>query len=105
MMNTRQIVYFVLLLSCFLVLPATLWGQADAGNIIGIVRDTSGAVLPGVSVEASSPALIERTRTTVSDEGGRYRIGELRPGTYTITFALPGFRTLKREAIELTTGF
>src|SRR5438876_8800862 len=104
-MNVRRTGYFLLLFSCFLFLPATVWGQAETGNIIGTVRDTSGAVLPGVSVEAASPALIERTRTAVSDEGGRYRIGELRPGTYTITFALPGFRTLKREAIELTTGF
>ena len=104
-MNARRTGYFLLLFSCFLFLPATVWGQAETGNIIGTVRDTSGAVLPGVSVEAASPALIERTRTAVSDEGGRYRIGELRPGTYTITFALPGFRTLKREAIELTTGF
>src|SRR2546422_888363 len=104
-MNVRRTGYFLLLFSCFLFLPATVWGQAETGNIIGIVRDTSGAVLPGVTVEAASPALIERTRTAVSDEGGRYRIGELRPGTYTITFALPGFRTLKREAIELTTGF
>src|SRR5436309_6248165 len=103
-MNNRQIVYFMLLL-CFLFLPATVWGQAETGNIIGIVRDTSGAVLPGVTVEAASPALIERTRTAVSDEGGRYRIGELRPGTYTVTFALPGFSTLKRDGIELTTGF
>src|SRR2546427_601140 len=104
-MNVRRTGYFLLLFSCFLFLPATVWGQAETGNIIGIVRDTSGAVLPGVSVEAASPALIERIRTAVSDEGGRYRIGDLRPGTYTITFALPGFSTLKRESIELTSGF
>src|SRR5439155_1309257 len=85
--------------------PATVWGQAETGNIIGIVRDTSGAVLPGVTVEAASPALIERIRTTVSDEAGRYRIGDLRPGTYTVTFTLPGFSTLKRDSIELTSGF
>src|SRR5438093_770258 len=103
-MNARRTVY-LLLFSCFLFLPATVWGQADTGNIIGIVRDTSGAVLPGVTVEAASPALIEKIRTAVSDEGGRYRIGDLRPGTYTLTFALPGFSTLKRESIELTSGF
>ncbi len=104
-MNVRRTGYFLLLFSCFLFLPATVWGQADTGNIIGIVRDTSGAVLPGVTVEAASPALIEKIRTAVSDEGGRYRIGDLRPGTYTVTFALPGFSTLKRESIELTSGF
>src|SRR5438046_10623635 len=101
-MNVRRAGYFLLLFSCFLFLPATVWGQAETGNIIGTVRDTSGAVLPGVSVEAASPALIERTRTAVSDEGGRYRIGEWRPRTYPITVALPGFRTLKREALDLT---
>src|SRR5213083_1597709 len=104
-MNVRRTGYFLLLFSCFLFLPATVWGQAETGNIIGIVRDTSGAVLPGVTVEAASPALIERIRTAVSDEGGRYRIGDLRPGTYTVTFALPGFSTLRRDGIELTTGF
>src|SRR5262245_16952812 len=104
-MNARRTVYFLLLFSCLLFVPATVWGQADTGNIIGVVRDTSGAVLPGVAVEAASPALIERTRTVVSDEGGRYRIGELRPGTYTVTFTLPGFSALRREGIELTTGF
>src|SRR5438093_8381609 len=103
-MNARRTVY-LLLFSCFLFLPATVWGQADTGNIIGIVRDTSGAVLPGVAVQAASPALIEKIRTAVSDEGGRYRIGDLRPGTYTLTFALPGLSTLKRESIELTSGF
>src|SRR6266568_4306149 len=90
---------------CFLLLPAIVWAQAETGNIVGIVRDTSGAVIPGVSVEAASPALIEKARTTVSDEQGRYRIVDLRPGLYTVTFALPGFSELRREGIELTTGF
>ena len=90
---------------CFLLLPAIVWAQAETGNIVGIVRDTSGAVIPGVSVEAASPALIEKARTTVSDEQGRYRIGDLRPGLYTVTFTLPGFSALRREGIELTTGF
>ena len=69
----------------------------------GVVKDTSGAVLPGVTVEASSPALIEKVRTTVTDERGEYRITELRPGTYAVTFTLPGFSTLKREGLELRT--
>src|SRR2546427_10631087 len=90
---------------CFLLLPAIVWAQAETGNIVGIVRDTSGAVIPGVSVEAASPALIEKAPTTVRDEQGRYRIGDLRPGLYTVTFALPGFSALRREGIELTTGF
>src|SRR5437762_8345493 len=103
-MKAPRIVYF-LLLSCFVFLPATVWAQAETGNLVGIVRDTSGAVLPGVSVEAASPALIEKVRATITDEQGRYRIGDLRPGTYTVTFTLPGFSTLKRESLELTTGF
>ena len=95
-----------LLLACLVVLvPAIAWGQADTGNIAGVVRDTSGAVMPGVTVEASSPALIEKVRSVVTDSQGLYRIVDLRPGTYTVTFALPGFSTVKREGIALTTGF
>src|SRR5215471_8915137 len=103
-MDVPRVVRLVLV-SCFLLLPANVWPQAETGNLIGIVRDTSGAVLPGVAVEAASPALIEKIRTAVSDEQGRYRIGDLRPGVYTVTFALPGFSALKREGIELTSGF
>ena len=69
------------------------------------VRDTSGAVLPGVTVEASSPALIEKVRTTVSDSNGQYRIEDLRPGVYKVSFTLPGFSTFEREGIELTGSF
>ena len=79
--------------------------QAPASAIAGTVRDTSGAVLPGVSVEASSPALIEKTRTSVTDGQGRYSITELRPGIYVVTFRLSGFATLIRENIELASGF
>src|SRR5712671_4426238 len=70
--------------------------------VAGIVRDSSGAILPGVSVEASSPVLIEKSRTVVTDGTGQYRIVDLKPGTYTVTFALSGFSTIKREAVELT---
>ena len=73
--------------------------------IAGVVRDGSGGVLPGVTVEAASPALIEKVRTVVTDDQGRYNIVDLRPGTYTVTFSLSGFNTLKREGIELTSGF
>src|SRR3954464_8690159 len=70
--------------------------------IAGIVKDASGAILPGVSVEASSPVLIEKSRTVVTDGTGQYRIVDLKPGTYTVTFTLSGFSTVKRETIELT---
>jgi hypothetical protein len=73
--------------------------------IAGIVRDTSGAVLPGVTVEAASPALIEKTRAVTTDGEGRYNIVDLRPGVYTVTFSLEGFSSVKRDGIELPSGF
>ena len=85
-----------------LFLPAAAFAQAA---ITGVVRDTSGAVLPGVTVEAASPVLIERTRSVVSDDTGQYRIVDLRPGNYALTFTLPGFNTVKREGIELSGDF
>ena len=75
------------------------------GAIAGRVVDETGGVLPGVTVEAASPALIEGFRTTVTDGEGRYQIIELRPGSYTVTFSLPGFSTIRREGIDLSTGF
>jgi len=86
--------------------PAAARGQlADSASIAGVVRDASGAVLPGVTVEAASPALIDKIRTTVTDGQGLYRIVDLRPGMYTVTFSLAGFSTFRREGLELTTGF
>lgn len=73
--------------------------------IAGVVKDTTGAVLPGVTVDASSPALIEGSRTTITDEAGQYNIVALRPGEYTVTFTLTGFRIVKREGIKLPTSF
>src|SRR5207244_8675736 len=100
-MNAQRIIRLVMA-SCLLLVPMIVLAQSDSGNIVGIVKDISGAVLPGVAIEAGSPALIEKIRTTVTDEQGRYRIGDLRPGTYTVTFALPGFSTLKPASLELT---
>jgi hypothetical protein len=100
-MKTRWIPALVVV-SSFLLLPASAWAQS---SITGVVRDGSGAVLPGVTVEAASPALIEKVRSTVSDEQGRYRIVDLRPGTYSVTFALAGFSTSKREGLELRAEF
>jgi hypothetical protein len=89
-------------LSVLLLLPAAAYSQAA---ITGVVRDTSGGVLPGVTVEAASQALIEKVRSVVSDDTGQYRIVDLRPGTYSVTFSLPGFTTVKREGIELSGTF
>ena len=69
------------------------------------MKDTSGAVLPGVTVEAASPVLIEKTRSTVTDGSGAYQIINLQPGTYTVTFTLPGFNTFVRDQIELSGSF
>src|SRR5688572_26699255 len=83
-------------------------GAANAqtlGTIAGSVKDASGAVLPGVTVEASSPALIEKVRTAVTDGTGLYRLVNLPPGSYTVTFTLPGFNTTRREAVEVSIGF
>src|SRR5881396_3278824 len=85
-----------------LLLPAAAFAQAA---ITGVVKDASGAVLPGVIVEAASPVLIEKVRSVVSDDTGQYRIVDLRPGTYAVTFSLPGFSTVKREGIELSGTF
>src|SRR6059036_3802103 len=87
------------ILSLALLLPSAAFAQAA---VTGVVRDTSGAVLPGVTVEAGSPVLIEKVRSVVSDATGQYRIVSLPPGTYSVTFTLPGFSTVKREGVELT---
>jgi len=88
-----------------LLLPAPARAQQSPSGIAGVVRDTSGGVLPGVTVEAASPALIEKFRSVVTDGEGRYNIVDLRPGTYAVTFSLTGFNTLKRDGITLTAGF
>ena len=88
----------------FAALLCSLSSPALAQSIAGTVRDSSGGILPGVSVEAASPALIEKTRTVVTDGAGQYQIIDLRPGTYTITFTLPGFNTIVRQNLELSGG-
>jgi hypothetical protein len=92
----RASVRTVLVLAFLIGAHSVAWAQA---TIAGAVRDSSGAVLPGVTVEAASPALIEKVRTAVTDGTGRYRIENLVPGTYTVTFTLPGFVTLVREGL------
>ena len=96
MARITRILFF---LGCAIGTPAAAWAQAA---LAGVVRDTSGAVLPGVTVEAASPALIEKARTAVTDGTGQYRVEDLRPGTYDVTFTLPGFNVLRREGIVLS---
>ena len=88
----------IIFLAAWLI-PAVASAQ---GSVTGVVRDTSGALLPGVTVEVSSPALIEKTRSAVTDSSGQYRIEDLRPGSYVVTFTLTGFSIVRREGIELT---
>jgi len=87
------------------LLCASVVAAQQNGGITGVVRDDGGLALPGVTVEASSPALIEKVRTVTTDGEGRYNLIDLRPGTYVVTFSLPGFSTVRREGIELTAGF
>ena len=98
---TRQVGRALLVLALFGIAPAAHAQSA----IAGVVRDASGAVLPGVTVEAASPALIEGTRTAITGDAGSYRIVDLRPGEYSVTFTLTGFRTLRRDGITLPTSF
>src|SRR5437763_1906616 len=97
-----SLVRLALILSALFLVPRLACAQSA---ISGLVRDTTGAVLPGVTVEAASPVLIGKVRTVVSDADGRYTIVDVRPGTYTVTFTLPGFNTLNREGIELPGNF
>jgi hypothetical protein len=101
MRSAIRVLFFVCVL---VIVPAIALAQTGAA-LTGIVSDSSGAVLPGVSVEAKSPALIEQTRSAVTDETGRYRIVDLRPGTYSVTFMLPGFSTVIREGVVLSGTF
>ena len=94
---------------CLVVAGATFFpslaGAQEGASVVGVARDTSGAVMPGVTVEASSPALIEKVRSVVTDSAGRYAIVSLRPGSYVVTFSLTGFKTIRREGIVLEGAF
>src|SRR5262245_42136201 len=91
----------------FLVLFAAQAGEAQTNTaaMAGVVKDAAGAVMPGVSVEASSAYLIEEVRTVVTDTEGQYKILDLPPSTFTVTFALPGFTLVRREGLQLNSGF
>ena len=95
----RHVIRLSIALSVLLLSPALAHAQAE---ISGLVRDGSGAVLPGVTLEASSAALIEKVRSVISDGNGQYRIVALRPGAYVVSFTLPGFSSVRREGIEVS---
>jgi hypothetical protein len=96
----------LLVIALALLLPVAARAQGiGAASIVGVVKDASGAVLPGVTVEAASPVLIEKVRSAVSDAEGRFQIAELRSGTYTVTFTLAGFTTYKRDGLQLPPNF
>jgi hypothetical protein len=100
MFNRTAVVVLVVLLSPFFVDHALAQSA-----LAGVVKDASGGVLPGVTVEAKSPVLIEGVRSAITDSQGQYRIVDLRPGVYTVTFTMPGFAVVSREGIELVANF
>jgi hypothetical protein len=104
-MTARSFFVCVAAVVSLAVLPATTFGQTAQSALAGVVKDTTGAVLPGVTVEAASPALIEKVRVVYTDASGLYRIVDLRPGTYTISFTLPGFNSVRIENFDLRADF
>ena len=101
-MRTRMSTMALVVSLVFAAVATTL---AQSGQIAGTVRDAQGGVLPGVRVDVTSPALIEKTRVTVTDNNGQYRIAGLPVGTYAVTFTLEGFSKQQRNNIAVTTGF
>ena len=98
----RTLSRLLLVVAWVALLPSAVRAQSAIG---GIVKDVSGAVLPGVNVEASSDVLIEKSRSVTTDGAGQYKIVDLRPGVYIVTFSIPGFQTVKRQNVELPTDF
>src|SRR4051812_21813755 len=98
----RKFLFTVGLLLGSLTLASTAAAQSA---IAGVVKDATGAVLPGVTVEATSPVLIEKSKASVTNEAGQYRVVDLRPGVYTVTFTLTGFSTVVREGVVLESNF
>src|SRR5262252_5979476 len=94
----KSVLTLAIAITSSLLLPAPAMAQSA---IAGIVKDTAGAAVPGATVEAGSPALIEKSRTTTTDEAGQYRLVDLRPGTYRVTVSLAGFRTVVTDGLVL----
>src|SRR5438093_13341454 len=102
-MSVRSLIAPLAILALF-VLPAFAEAQATSGSITGVVRDTSGAVLPGATVEAASPALLEKVRTAVTDGTGQYRVENLPHGTYKVPYSLTGCIKVGREGLQVPAG-
>ena len=100
----KRLMFGLVLLTGALLISSTAHAQST-GSIAGVAQDTTDAALPGVTVEVASPALIEGVRAVVTDGTGNYQVISLPPGTYSVTFTLPGFSTMVREGIELSAGF
>jgi hypothetical protein len=106
MVTAHRLIHIVIATTMLLAATSGALAQSvTTGSIAGEAKDATGAVLPGVTVEVASPALIEKVRTAVTDSSGAYKITDLRPGTYSVTFTLAGFAGVKREGINLTAGF
>ena len=103
-MRTR-IVKMILVTLAFALLVPSAWAQQTLSGLSGVVRDAAGMPVAGATVEAASPALIERVRSVVTDGSGQYKITDLQPGVYTVTVKAPGFSTLTQTGIELPAGF
>src|SRR5262245_7070660 len=97
-MQRKSVRILLFALTCLVLLPAIAAAQSQLN---GVVRDESGGVLPGVTVEVTSPVLIEKVRTASTDDQGRYTIVDLRPGMYKLTFTLTGFNTVVRDSVEV----
>ena len=92
-------------LVCLVLGAVPAFAQVTGSSIVGVVKDETGGVLPGVTIEVTSPALIERFKTTVTDGAGEYRVNDLRPGDYTVTFSLQGFRTSTHADVTIRAAF
>src|SRR5512138_1006625 len=104
-MHERVRAWFGVLAALLVLSLPSAAGAQVLGTVAGSVKDASGAVLPGVTVEVASPALIEKVRSAVTDGSGQYRIVNLPPGTYSVSFSLPGFSTVKRDAVDVSVNF
>jgi hypothetical protein len=104
-MHERARAWFGVLATLLALSLPTAAGAQVLGTVAGNVKDASGAVLPGVTVEVASPALIEKVRTAVTDGNGQYQIVNLPPGVYSVSFSLPGFATVKRDALDVSVNF